>query len=554
MMHRLPVPLVAAWLSLTGAFPLYAEDSDPHDPRERFVLLAPGGPLVVEVSLTIDGQPFRMAREKLIDEMLAATVKNSDGQITWAQALATKQFILGQRIPRQNQNKDIASPWDKNSDGLVDRSEVRQFLAQRFGGPAFLVTSNPGNGLQSQRIIVSGQQTTVGGAMRQVHTLLDADSDGSLSEQEIAAAPERLKSQDADDNDLLLPHEIGSAPRTSSRKDVIPAYPTPIQSTQWTMPLGPNISADMLYTVLSQRYRIESGPITAAAFGSVPKLFAELDQDRDGKLQKFEAARLSDLPPQLVLSVDLGHAAPGQGLAVKSLSPEMVSVHASAQDAMLELSGVRIALHVHVAAPRDTNYQAAAAPYLARFDKDRNGYLEASEVPAGLTAQLAQWDADEDGKVYAPEIAAAFARSAAPAATQAVAIVSGEASSLFRTLDYSGDGRLSMREMQSSAERIKRLDKDRDGRISDAEIPSLMVVSFALASDTGASPQFNGGNEPAPASPAADPPEWFIRMDRNGDGDLTLREFLGDESDFRTLDADGDGFVDGREARAASRQ
>ena len=32
---------------------------DPNDPIERFAVLAPGGPMIIEVEMRIDGQPFR---------------------------------------------------------------------------------------------------------------------------------------------------------------------------------------------------------------------------------------------------------------------------------------------------------------------------------------------------------------------------------------------------------------------------------------------------------------------------------------------------------------
>jgi hypothetical protein len=37
-------------------------------------------------------------------------------------------------------------------------------------------------------------------------------------------------------------------------------------------------------------------------------------------------------------------------------------------------------------------------------------------------------------------------------------------------------------------------------------------------------------------------------MDRNHDGDVSAREFLGTAEDFRKLDADGDGLIDAKEA------
>ena len=46
-------------------------------------------------------------------------------------------------------------------------------------------------------------------------------------------------------------------------------------------------------------------------------------------------------------------------------------------------------------------------------------------------------------------------------------------------------------------------------------------------------------------------PIWFQRMDRNMDGDLTWKEFLGPRHVFEELDADGDGLIDPVEAERA---
>ncbi len=40
-------------------------------------------------------------------------------------------------------------------------------------------------------------------------------------------------------------------------------------------------------------------------------------------------------------------------------------------------------------------------------------------------------------------------------------------------------------------------------------------------------------------------------MDRNRDGDLSPREFIGPRAMFRRLDADGDGLIDASEAKGA---
>ena len=46
-------------------------------------------------------------------------------------------------------------------------------------------------------------------------------------------------------------------------------------------------------------------------------------------------------------------------------------------------------------------------------------------------------------------------------------------------------------------------------------------------------------------------PLWFRKMDVNGDGDVSEREFLGSREDFRRIDLDGDGLISVEEAEKA---
>ena len=48
-------------------------------------------------------------------------------------------------------------------------------------------------------------------------------------------------------------------------------------------------------------------------------------------------------------------------------------------------------------------------------------------------------------------------------------------------------------------------------------------------------------------------PLWFRKMDRNRDGDVSRREFLGTDSEFRKIDTDGDGLISLEEAMAAEK-
>jgi hypothetical protein len=103
------------------------------------------------------------------------------------------------------------------------------------------------------------------------------------------------------------------------------------------------------------------------------------------------------------------------------------------------------------------------------------------------------------------------------------------------------------------------LDADRDGQLSGAE---LRAAKSALANwspdEAGVSLVIVQGVAKPPAVPlvrtfARDAgPAWFRAMDRNGDGYVSPREFLGAPRQFRKLDADGDGLISPDEADNAT--
>jgi len=100
------------------------ENADPQDPYERFAILTPGGPIVVHVAITVNGQPFRTVREKLIDDLLAAADKDKDGQATWEEAATAPRFTLGRLRFNSDQKQSMLQALDRNADGQVDRKNA----------------------------------------------------------------------------------------------------------------------------------------------------------------------------------------------------------------------------------------------------------------------------------------------------------------------------------------------------------------------------------------------------------------------------------------------
>ena len=391
---------------------------------------------------------------------------------------------------------------------------------------------------------------------------MDTDKDKSLDAQELAAAPARLKSRDADDNDVLDAAEITGQPQTGAVRVAVDSRA--VQAAVGAVLLGPAATQDGVYILILQRYKNADDKLAAGCFPQFPALFAALDKDGDGKIAAGEILGLNDVPPHVELTVDLAVRRAGEGLKFKSLGRGATEAQRAAKDgqkpnASEGLPSRRAARRADFAGrqrqrgvPAEFRVDRGIAAGAVRRQRQR---LPGSHRKR-RTSQFELFDENEDGKAYPAEITAGYARQYAPQATQVVANVVNQGNSLFQTLDASGDGRLGLRELRAAAERIAALDKNADGVIGGTEIPETINVTFALGGNSPAGLVVRlAGAMPGAAAPrpASGGPEWFTRMDRNGDGDVTLKEFLGDEADFKRLDTNGDGFLSRRKPKRRRR-
>jgi Ca2+-binding EF-hand superfamily protein len=160
-----------------ACWPLASDAADPadahsNDKTTRLLVLAPGGPVIIGLTMTIDGEPFRAPRERYLDELMKQADTDGEGRPTWSQALRNPQFTSGRFGTRRLERPAVevlARQFDRNGDGLVDREELRKFIM-----------ADSGEDLAIGRIALS--------AIPDLRPLLDADGDGVLSSEEIQAA------------------------------------------------------------------------------------------------------------------------------------------------------------------------------------------------------------------------------------------------------------------------------------------------------------------------------------------------------------------------------
>ncbi len=127
-----------------------------------------------------------------------------------------------------------------------------------------------------------------------------------------------------------------------------------------------------------------------------------------------------------------------------------------------------------------------------------------------------------------------MACQAAAARGRLTLTASNEGRALFGMLDLDRDRQLGAREVLDTFARVSACDRDRDGRVAPEEIPHhiQLILVAGRPLDPGRRPGDPGG--PSPRRRRADRPSagpaWFRKMDRNRDGDVSRREFLGPAS------------------------
>jgi Ca2+-binding EF-hand superfamily protein len=529
---------------------------------ERFILFTHRSPLVVEVELRIGGGSHSDALAKLVEVVLKAADTDADGRPTWKELTESKRFIYGQfgnvAINDDNQKKQVLDMYDTNKNGVVDRAEVPRFVTRNAGGArAFSIRG-------------TADLREVGARETPLWQLLQSDDDpASLSRQELATAAGRLRSRDVDDDDVLLPGDLAdSAPLMPGEMPTRNRRRGPDAAKL----LGDYAAWDMIAVNLDEQYAL-GGRLSPASFPLLPQLFGQLDANGDGRIVRQEYQNLNHVPAHVRLAIEFdppqpdatgesaGEAAPPAPpvptLKLVALCPELEAIKRGVYQQqgrlLVQLGDMSLMLYASDLVG-GADYEARAKQLLDALDADKNGYLEAKEVPEPAQAQLARFEAvdtDQDGKVYSGEIVAYLAQQQAALRAQVHAKAGDRDDPLFAALDENGDDRLDGREIAAAADRLALLDRDDSGQIGVDEIPAAMFVGFARGSLENQDALFA---PPTIASriPAAESPRWFTSMDTSRDGLISQREFLGTPEQFAALDVNQDGFVDAGEAKSAA--
>jgi len=340
--------------------------------------------------------------------------------------------------------------------------------------------------------------------------------------------------------------------------------------------IDPDDPADELARRLLERYgpradKPEDKTLTQKDIGLDNRTFALLDANKDGKLDKGELAGFARRPPDLELTVRL--SAKGQPAEVelngkKGESPLDANVKARDGGVSLDLGVVNVQVRPGPEAVRPHGLEQVhlrvVGDTMDRLDTGKKGYLDEADVRNNgfLRGAFKMIDRDGDGKVTEKELRAFYQQTGDLQARASACCVSlvfiDEGRGLFDLLDADGDGRLSVRELRQAPKLLDRLDKEGKGYVARSDVPGAwrLLVRRGAAGGIGFSGfgTFGGGGNlaveavPPPAKEPTAGPLWFRMMDRNGDGYVSRREFLGSDELFQKIDLDGDGLISVEEA------
>lgn len=433
--------------------------ADWNDPRVMLLLMTPKEPLVIELSILVDGKAFCHQREAWIDKAMrlgdddrmkpdAKAPASDDANKKHAGDVPSGTYERAPARERLRRYCDVAGR-------RVERDEARWLLAQWTPGAPLLLLRP---GFAAERATATP-----------VWDFLNQDGDDRLSAGEIAQASQRLLQRDTDQDAMLTIDELRSADGHQQPFRELTAQPPWMlllldASTDWK-----SVGKDIV------KY-----------CGAMPSRLAVAGQ----------SGKAPELHPDIVIRVSFGkNDGEPAGVRIEQIDQRLLSgkspIHSSARAVAIDLP----AASLEIAAAEqpiakdgscDSDQVSVGAvmdgyPLLRLLDGDGDRRLSQREIhDAG--ACLNRLDRDGDGAVSRKELptpirlvvtrgpcAHRVLQPPEPRAAEDDRRTSDAAPAWFLGADANHDGDLTRDEFLGTDEQFKKLDRNADGWVSRQE-------------------------------------------------------------------------------------
>jgi Ca2+-binding EF-hand superfamily protein len=508
------------------------------------VYFGPAGPVRIRFHISIDGRPADAVWNDAINSLFTFCDRDGDGSLNMAER---GPFVTPTRAGRDIQFDGIQAVQPLR----LTFGQKEEKISRAAFADAVRTAGYAGIGLRVIPSRVDSRQLSSA-----LFHYLDQDGDGRLSPNELKAARERLETLDVDEDEFITAAEL-----LGRGVGVNASVPRPIALGSRPNEEPTDSSTDMIFLtadgvqavkqLLTARGKARATSLRPAEFGADAKKFASLDQDGNGVLDTTELTAWLRQPPELELSLVFDSAA----CRLTVLTPTTLAPDANG--ALLAiLPGGRFQFDSPIAA-NSKEWEQAADQVRKQFKElgKEKGFVERKQLENQPTI-LSFFDlADRkgQGKVTLAEVEAAL-KILAPLARCRVNIAfADQGNGLFELLDTNGDGRLSQRELVE-ATAVLRPFAGVDGLTGPKDLVRRFHVKCGVDRiPVGVLLTANQRMQTVGSNRTMNLPAWFTKMDRNGDGEVSQREFLGPIEMFRKLDRNGDGLISPDEAVAAQK-
>lgn len=544
--------MMILWMTVLSV-PLVASADD----SEYLLVLAEGGLAVIRLRIDIDGRPQReMCRESL-EKLCARTDRDQDGELTEAEydaEFVSLPFLQPDPIAS---NATLPRPNFGSSQRLLVQT-VSAFLFHHLAPPMTLEFAAS----QMRRISDRGELLDRPLVDTQLFERLDTDGNQKLTTRELERAALVLGQLDFDDDEMISLAEL----RMQSSPAGMPAANanrSTRRSDNHLSQLSPwNIDVSLVRRVISLYDGTAKGSakdfrLNRQEIGFSEDLFLRADVDQDGAWDFDELWRFLERP---VATVDLTvHLATETNLPTAEFTS-----HDNNSAKLLEQQPGRLSFEVQrtrlqwIWPENGLNSLSTVEKIAAEFrvqDRDHNGYLELAEFANGPNQdeqkpRFDAIDADHDGKIFLEEVQQYRRHMTEIQPRMLLLHAENLERTLFGPLDVDGDGRLSRRELAGLAQRLPEWDADGDGKLIEAEIPQQYRLTLTSRESSPTNLPMRNMLQTANSENSPTAPLWFRKMDRNRDGEISSREFLGTLELFEKTDTNADGAIDVLEAAA----
>lgn len=494
----------------------------------NLIFIGPDQAVPILVTVSADDGP-QARRQKLAAMLLQRFDSDKDGKLSAAEAALLPK---GAKAAGPGLGDEWKTLDRSPADDSLSVEELAVFVNEQLG-PAFQLTTRPPRLAQSVELVPR----------------LDGDHDQAISTQELLGGMSLLRQADLDDDEAVSIAELQPNPRRAilnrqqtPQANFTPAFPV-------NTPEEVSIAVQQILKVFGSDTQGESVAVThILTAAGMPETF---DTNQDGRLNAEELTQwVQAKQPVVRITAALAQKRPStvQIEEGNAMTPAGAKASTSLGGAAVEVNA--------------TNNRAEQTDstklYRVRFltaDQNKNGYLEETEFPTlQLPVQFKDVDANGDGMLMRDELTTFVEFDAIALQARIELMVGEEGKTLFEILDANTDRRLTMREIREGFSRLASVDRNHDERVAQSELESRYRFTFSFGRNMEFSP--TGNTQMMPTTPRlrsqSTGPIWYRRMDRNLDGDISWREFLGSREQFIKLDQNADELIDLNEANAAT--